>query len=306
MICVDWLIRVIWGSNLKREGALPLLLLAGALAVGTRAEALSIPNASFELPAIDFVSTLIDDWQKAPRPDWYEEGGGFTWDQLTGVFRNPIPSSPSHIENCDGDQALWLFAVPEVGLFQDLREVRYEPANAYRLTVGVIGGGGNMLEGVTLEAALYYRDDSSNQVTIATSTITNSPGAFPTLTHFIDFAVELDAVKAEDPWAGRSIGVRFLSTVALDRQGGYWDLDHVRLEMLGPPRMTGVEVTAGEFQLTVESRPGTVLEILASGDPALPLEQWTSLSRLTNDTGRVTYSESVTHSGRRFYQARQE
>ena len=46
--------------------------------------------------------------------------GGFLVEQLTGLFRNPIPTNPSHIDNCDGDQALWLFAVPEVGLFQEL------------------------------------------------------------------------------------------------------------------------------------------------------------------------------------------
>jgi hypothetical protein len=73
-----------------------------------------VPNASFESPETTFVDVNIDLWQKPPKPWWYDESGGFLWIQLTGVFLNLPPTDPDHIDNCDGNQAAWLFAVPEV------------------------------------------------------------------------------------------------------------------------------------------------------------------------------------------------
>ena len=96
-------------------------------ALGVRAGEVTVPNGSFESPSTNYVSVIIDDWVKPPKPDWYQEGGGFLWTQLTGLFRNPISPNPSHIDNMDGDQALWLFAVPEVGLVQELGAPRTRP-----------------------------------------------------------------------------------------------------------------------------------------------------------------------------------
>ena len=45
-----------------------------------------------------------------------------------------------------------------------------------------------MLEGVTLELALYYREDTGDPVTVVATSITNSLALFPNLKHFIDFA----------------------------------------------------------------------------------------------------------------------
>src|SRR5947207_3912431 len=84
-----------------------------------KAGVINIPNFSFESPGTTFVDTHIDSWQEAAKPDWYPEGGGFTWDQLTGVFKNTDITSSDHIDNCDGHQAMWVFAVPEVAVFQD-------------------------------------------------------------------------------------------------------------------------------------------------------------------------------------------
>src|SRR5262249_29890310 len=78
--------------------------------------AISIPNNSFESPATPYVSINIDSWQKSDKPAWYQEGGGLLWTQLTGIFKNTPTNSSDHIDNCDGNQALWLFAVPEVAL----------------------------------------------------------------------------------------------------------------------------------------------------------------------------------------------
>jgi hypothetical protein len=301
------------GTNSRRAAVVTALLLWLSLGVGMRAAEIAVPNASFESPSTNFVSVIIDDWQKPPKPDWYDEGGGFLWEQLTGLFRNPDPSNPSHIDNCDGDQAVWLFAVPEVGLFQELgdttmpsaEDVVYEVGNSYELTVGVIGGGGGMFQGVTLELALYYRDDASNQVAVVATTITNTTTVFSSLTHFVDFQVRVPTVEAHDAWAGRPIGVRFLSTVDPAQQGGYWDLDNVRLAAYGQPMLVEVGTADGEIQFTLVSEPGLPFELLASPDPVVPLAEWERVTLLTNVTGRATYSEPATNSDRRFYQARQ-
>jgi hypothetical protein len=281
--------------------------------LGMRAGEIAVPNGSFESPSTNYVSVLIDDWVKPPKPDWYQEGGGFLWTQLTGLFRNPIPTNPSYIDNLDGDQALWLFAVPEVGLFQELgdpanssdEDVRFEVGQSYQLTVGVIGGGGGMLEGATLELAFYYRDDASNQVTVAATSITNTASRFPRLTHLVDCTVALPAVVAGDAWANRPIGIRFLSTVSTNLQGGYWDLDHVRLVATGPPMLVDPKFVDGDIRFTLESEPGLRFDLLASADPGMPIEDWERLTTLTNLTGRATYSEPATNSGGRFYRALQ-
>jgi len=97
------------------------------------------------------------------------------------------------------------------------------------LTLGVIGGGGGMKEGVTLQVALYYRDASSNMVIVGSTTVTNTIADFPTTTHFVDYTVHVPAVKAADASANQNIGVLIVSTTAPELQGGYWDIDNVRL-----------------------------------------------------------------------------
>src|SRR5262245_50961431 len=68
------------------------------------AEVIPIPNGSFEAPATTFVDLNIQAWQKSPKPDWYVEGGGFLWIQLSGVFKNTPEGRADHIDNCDGEQ----------------------------------------------------------------------------------------------------------------------------------------------------------------------------------------------------------
>jgi hypothetical protein len=127
----------------------------------------AVPNSSFELPSTGFVNINIDNWQKNPKPDWYVESGGYLWSQLTGIFRNTSPGTDDHIVNITGNQAIWLFAVPGVELFQDYEstdwnhpspmhafDAVYEVGRSYQLSVGVIGGGGGMLDGATLEISL--------------------------------------------------------------------------------------------------------------------------------------------------------
>jgi hypothetical protein len=294
-----------------------VLVLSG-WALSLRAETIPVPNASFESPVTTYVDTRIDSWQKTPKPFWYDESGGFLWGQLTGLFKNTEPGKPDHIDNCDGSQAIFLFAVPEVGLFQDYDstdwanatpthafDAKFEVGKSCDLTVGVIGGGMGMVSNVTLQISLYYRDGASNRVTVAATSVTNTPTVFSNTTHLVDFQVRVPAVKAGDAWAGQNIGVQLLSTVDPALAGGFWDVDNIRLTSIREPILRGAALTSGQFGFTLESEPGLRFEILASTDLALPLAHWTSLGTVPNVTGNVPFTDPATASPRRFYRARE-
>jgi hypothetical protein len=306
-----------------RDVSKPFMTILAALAVlaeshnPSRAETVNIPNDSFESPATPFVNVNIDSWQKSAKPDWYVEGGGYFWTQLTGTFKNSPTNSSDHIDNCHGDQAIWLFAVPEVAIFQDYSSVdwddlapthafdaKFEAGKSYQLTVGLIGGGYGMLPGVTLELSLYYRDAASNQVVVAATTATHSITIFSNRTHLIDFTVDVPTVQAADACAGRNIGMQFLSTVSTNLEGGYWDLDNIRLVSTRTPTLVNPVRTNGQFEFTLLSEPGLTFEILATSDFTLPSSGWTSLGTLTNVTGAIPFIDTSVNFDQRFYQAR--
>lgn len=298
-------------------GMLGLLSVANSLL----AAPIFVPNASFEGPIAIGPTPNINSWQKTPKPEWYDEGGGgFLWSQLTGVFKNPpTTSTNNHIDNCDGLQAIWLFVVPEVCLFQDYDsmdwndpapshefDATYESGKSYQLTVGVIGTGGGMLEDATMELSLYYRDAASNRVAVAVTSLTNTPTIFSNNTHFIDCRVNVPVVRASDAWAGKKIGIQFLSTVTTNYQGGgYWDLDNVRLISTLAPTLVNPIHTNGQFQFTVQSEPGLACEIFTSTHLTLPATNWTSLGIVTNGTGTIPFIDTSGNLPQRFYQARQ-
>jgi hypothetical protein len=294
--------------------------LAGALlAFSTgllQAAPITVPNASFESPATSFVSINIDSWQKTDKPDDYVESGGFLWTQLTGIFRNTPTNSSDHIDNCDGNQALWLFAVPQVGLFQDYDSIdwrnlppthqfnaTFTPGKSYHLTVGVIGSGGGMLEGATLDLILYYRDAATNQVPVAVTTLTNTPSLFSNTTHLVDCRVDVPPVKATDAWAGQHVGILFKSTVSTNLQGGYWDLDNVRLSETVGPALLNPFWTNGQFAFTLLGEPGTVFQILAATNALIPTSNWVNLGNITNTTGSTLFTDTPSGQSHRFYQA---
>lgn len=283
------------------------------------AATISVPNASFESPNVPFPSPNFNSWQKTPKPDWYDDGGGsFSWTQLIGVFKNTAPGSSNYIDNCHGLQALWLFAVPEVCLFQDYDSMdwndvvpsrefnaEYELGKSYRLTVGVIGTGGNMQQGATIDLSLFYRDASSNRIAVATTTLTNTYDVFSNNTHFVDCYVNVPAVRVGDAWAGKKIGIQLLSTVSTNLQGGYWDLDNVRLVSTLAPQIASPARTNGQFQFTLQSEPGITFQILASTNLILPSSNWTSLGFVTNVSGTIPFVDTSSNFPQRFYQARQ-
>lgn len=276
---------------------------AWSCAVPADAGPLSVPNGSFELPATTYVSINITSWQKSPRPPGYVEEGGFLWTQLTGAFKNTPTNSADHIDNMEGTQAIWLFAVPEVALFQDYDSVggtntqstheftaQFLPGHSYEMTVGVIGGGGGMLPGVPLQLSLYFRNAASNRVPVAQATVLHSLSNFPATTHFQDITLRVPTVRASDPWANRYLGIEFRSTVTTNMEGGYWDLDNVRLVETAEPVLTDPVQVGGEFRCRIESEPGLVFDLITSPDLAVPLSGWAGVGTVTNATGTMVFN----------------
>ena len=284
-------------------GVIIMTAFAGTL----RAGAILIPNGSFESPQTTYATNRIDSWQQTPDSAFF----------LTGVFSN----QPPVIDNCDGNQAAFLFANPGVSLAQDYDSTDWSSpipshafnatfnlGSAYSLTVGVIGGvygSPPLYIGATLQISLYYRDAASNMVTVAAATITNSTGLFPTNTHFVDFSVQVPGVLPTDLWANQTIGVQMASTVGTNLASGYWDLDNVRLTETVLPHLTNPQIMSNHFSLTVCSEPGLQFEILAHTNLASPLSAWTSLGIVTNVSGTNAFSDPATNLNHRFYTLRQ-
>jgi hypothetical protein len=207
------------------------------------ATSISVPNYSFESQVAGppfGVNNNVDSWQKSPQPAWFNPTNGITWDQLSGVFANTAVGSSNHIDNMDGNQAAYMFDVPTVAFFQDYNSTDwnhtapthafnavFEVGKSYHLTVGIIGGGGGMAEGTSMQLSLYYRDAASIMVTVASTPITYTLASFPTTTHLIDYSVDVPVVQPGDAWAGQNIGIELLSTFGTG--DGYWDMDNVRL-----------------------------------------------------------------------------
>lgn len=215
--------------------------LFGCIVGSARGESVSIPNYSFEGPSTGFVSSFIDSWQKTAQPMWYSPAafGGYSWDQLTGVFLNSAPL----IDNLDGNQAALMFGLPEMGLYQELSST-YEVGKSYHLTLGLVGQGGGMLEGVTLDLQLYYRTSPTTTVVIGDQTVTHNAANFPDHTHVYDFTLDIPTVQASDPWAGQPIGIELLSTANFGNLGGYWDMDNVRLVATPAPEPASATLLA--------------------------------------------------------------
>ncbi len=308
-------------SIFQRRAWLGCLLTPLALAV--YASPVAIPNASFETPLAPRVSPYafpdMECWQKTPQPFWYNPSDfqGSPWEYLLGTFYNAHVSDPdTYIDNADGQQGTFLFAVPGVGLFQDYNSLSganptpshafnatFEVGSAYDLSVGVIGGGGGMKPGVTLLLGLYYQDAASNLVSVAATTVTHSPVTFPTNTHFVDFQVHVPMVQAGDPWAGQNIGIQLISTVGFDLIGGYWDVDNVRMVKTPAPTLLNSVFTTNGFTFTVNSEPGQAVEMFTTTNLLTVASNWTSLGTFTNATGVTNYSHGSTNWAQRFYRA---
>jgi len=153
-----------------------------------------------------------------------------------------------------------------------------------------------------MELDLYYRD-GTNTPTVGATTVTNSAVVFGGRTNFIDYSVHIPAVKASDPWVGKKVGVRFLSTEFVHPYG-YWDLDNVRLDDIQELAFEALTRTNDQIQFTLGSEPGVKCEILATTNTALPAASWSTIAIITNLSGATRFTDPATGFGQRFYQAR--
>jgi hypothetical protein len=206
--------------------AMLTLLFSALPASPARSATIDVPNGSFESPEVAYAASDISDWNKAPVPDWWALTGALDeqWTNAGGVFLN---TPNAWIDNLEGNQAAFMFALPGYELFQDLAAT-YTVGQSYSLTVGIEGGGTPMELGVPMEIRLFYRDAGDNRVTIDATEITNDNDT-GVLSHLTDYHVDIPTVSAADPWAGKSIGVQLISTAPPTQFPGYWDIDNVRL-----------------------------------------------------------------------------
>ncbi|MDX1952992.1 MAG: hypothetical protein SFY81_12490 [Verrucomicrobiota bacterium] len=233
---------------------LSLLLLALSTVFSAKAARLYVPNHSFELPATGFADPRIESWVQSAKPVWFQDSEAGTWDQLAGVFVNQSPENSSYIHNMEGNQAAFFFAMPELALSNDINfltdstnandlplPAKFTPGKAFELTVGILGGGGGMTQGVSLQLSFYYRDANSNAITFAATNVVFDTNRFPDTTNFVDVVLRSPVVREGDAAAGKLIGVQILSTVDPTLTGGYWDLDNVRLREV-------IELANGSFE----------------------------------------------------------
>ncbi len=278
-------------------------------------EGLNVPNFSFESPAVPdqppFAQPGLGNWQETSQPGYYDPTNfnNTPWFYLAGGFYND-PGDGAYIDNCDSNQCAFLQSLPLVGIYQDFSvspafNATFNPGKGYNLTTGVIGGGGGMPANATLLMSLYYLDASNNMVTVAATTITNTPTLFPTNTHFVDCQLVMPPVKATDPWAGKHIGIEYLCTVDFTTYGGYWDVDNVRLSETVGPAMSNPAPAGGQFTFNVLGEPGTVFNVLSSPNTATPGTNWISLGTVTNVSGTTPFTDTATNLPQRFYRLKQ-
>ena len=184
---------------------------------------ISIPvvNASFEAPVVD--PNGFGAWPIAD--GWLEFDLDATASSNTGVFLNTPIGSPDRLENAEGKQLAFLGSQRGNSLEQDLRTV-YRVGCDYRLTAGV-GVSAKFPPAVaspadTIEIVLYYLDGNEPKDIMHQTVEPNGLSS----TQLKDFSVALPTVRAEDAWAGKTIGVAIR---AAGKAGGFWDLDDIRL-----------------------------------------------------------------------------
>ena len=225
--------------------AVSLATWTGTLRAGT----IYVPNASFELPVVSYeeiASTNMISWETFP-PQADGAIGAFV---NNPAYANDVPDD--YIYNCDGTQAAFIFNDPGLALFQDYDAVdstgaashafsaTFEAGKFYRLLAGIIVSTNfyGTPPGSTLQMSLYYRDSSSNMVTIAATNIVYDTSIFTSITNFVTFELDSPPVQASDPWAGQHIGIQFLSTYSPDpgQDIGTWAMCNCPRQSMFPTR----------------------------------------------------------------------
>src|SRR2546422_7847326 len=72
-------------------------------------------NSSFESPVTDFASPVMDAWEKAPQPFWYNDPI-FPWFALMGEFLNTSSGSSSDEHTIELQSRLYLVSRPQLAI----------------------------------------------------------------------------------------------------------------------------------------------------------------------------------------------
>jgi hypothetical protein len=229
-------------------------------------EFVQVSNFSFENPAVPSDTPaypFFNNWQKFPKPAYWDETSMGPWDNLTGVFPNPAADQPGHIDNVERAQAAYLFATPGNGFFQDL-PTKYELNATYTVTAAIIGSTAiPPTNNTPITIALYYRDGQSNMVTVATKTVEFTAQNFPNPTNMVDISANSHAVVPPAPWLNKNIGVYVASAAGFDTAGGVWDVDNIRIKVShGVALRLAQEGTS--LRIAWDSEPGVEYQVLTA------------------------------------------
>jgi hypothetical protein len=264
-----------------------------------QAQSITVSNALFELPATDFATNAVCFWQTIPSEAESEDA--------IGVFTNDPDFGPDfYITNCVGTQGAYIYADDGLALYQILPST-YTVGQGCQLTTGIIGGppvdaGYAPNTGAILQMSLFYLDNSTNMVTIASTNIVNCTNTFSNIIQFVNFQINLPPVQSTDAWANQNIGIEFLSIVPTNvTPGGNWDLNDVVL--FGTPCLANPAINNGQFGAQLLSQPGAVFNIVATTNLRAALTNWSYVTTLTNATGTASFVDPSANLPQRFYTA---
>lgn len=113
-------------------------------------------------------------------------------------------------------------------------------------------------------------------------------------------------------WEVSSLADSYDAFLAAGQKALLYSADLTALDILGynlnfpPPRVKGVKLGNGNFQITCTNAPGLGFVVLASTNISLPLNSWTNLGAMTESpAGQYQFTDSTTPSNqKRFYQVK--
>lgn len=284
--------------TLRLAGFAVFVLLAAVNAA--RAQQISVSNALFELPNSGYATPEVDMWNTIPPQ-------GSNEDEV-GVFTNdPAFGAGAYITNCIGTQAAYMYSDPGLVLYQVL-PATYSVGAGYQLITGIIGGPATAeypvpANGAIMQMSLFYLS-GTNMVTIGYTNVVNTTNTFSNIIQFVNFELDIPPVQSTNAWARKNIGVAF-STIVPNGvgEGGAWDLNNVQL--FSTPCFLNPALSNGQFSVTFKSQPGSVFQILETGNLSISETNWTAIATVTNTSGTMPFRDSPVTYPARFYGARE-